>query len=230
LEKMKIAYFSADYPPRVCDGLGIYVESIFRELAALGNTVSIFTIGGSGLKKREGRKGIRVFREVPFPMNDGIKPFLSEETSEPLIDLLSYNQLAAARLRDESPTDENSALRHCRPLRFPEPLRTPWNRGSRSCGHGKAIRGRARGVSGLREIVESWDASRPTGIHMNGWDPKDIAWGVNMALDDPERLKQWGRNARERCTNDFTWRKAAERTLEIYHEVLAKLGRNYSIN
>ncbi|MEI8004049.1 MAG: glycosyltransferase family 4 protein, partial [Methanothrix sp.] len=80
----------------------------------------------------------------------------------------------------------------------------------------------ARGVSGLREIVENRDAPRPTGIHMNGWDPKDIAWGVNMALDDPERLKQWGRNARERCTNDFTWRKAAERTLEIYQEVLAR--------
>ena len=109
-------------------------------------------------------------------MNEGLKPFLSEETSEPLIDLLSYNQFAATIL------------------------------------------------SGLREVVENWDASRPTGIHMNGWDPKDVAWGVDMALDDPERLKQWGRNARERCTNDFIWRKAAERTLEIYHEVLAKLG------
>jgi glycosyltransferase involved in cell wall biosynthesis len=259
LEKMKIAYLSADYPPRVCDGLGIYVESISRELAAIGNTVSIFTIGGSGLKRREGRKGIRVFREVPFPMNDGLKTFLflgRLEQARGVIQLLKAipiilekhpnvkfliigKGILEDRVRQEAESlgsvvrltaellDQPMKIQHygiadlCVSPSLYEPLGIE---ALEAAAMGKPSVVGARGVSGLREIVESWDASRPTGIHMNGWDPKDMAWGVNMALDDPERLKQWGRNARERCTNDFTWRKAAERTLEIYHEVLAKLG------
>jgi glycosyltransferase involved in cell wall biosynthesis len=78
----------------------------------------------------------------------------------------------------------------------------------------------ASGTSGLREIVENPAALRPTGIHVNARDPLDIAWGINLALQDRERMQSWGENARQRVLEKFTWQKAAERTLEIYREVV----------
>jgi glycogen(starch) synthase len=77
----------------------------------------------------------------------------------------------------------------------------------------------AAGTSGLREIVENPAAEKPTGVHVNPRDPRDLAWGINFALTEPERLREWGRNARARVLGKFTWRKAAEKTLEIYKEV-----------
>jgi glycosyltransferase involved in cell wall biosynthesis len=79
----------------------------------------------------------------------------------------------------------------------------------------------ASGVSGLREIVRDPFSERPTGVHVNPRDPTDLAWGINLALEDHDRLKEWGRNARARCLEHFTWSKAAERTLAIYKEVLS---------
>ena len=84
---------------------------------------------------------------------------------------------------------------------------------------GKAAVVGASGVSGLREIVENPGAKKPTGVHINPRDPGDIAWGINLALENPDRLKAWGKNARERVQNNFTWRHAAEITLNIYSEV-----------
>ena len=86
---------------------------------------------------------------------------------------------------------------------------------------GKAAVVGASGVSGLREIVENPGAKKPTCVHINPRDPGDIAWGINLALEDPERLKEWGKNARDRVQNNFTWRRAAQITLNIYEEVAA---------
>ncbi|HNX09977.1 MAG TPA: glycosyltransferase family 4 protein, partial [Methanothrix sp.] len=77
----------------------------------------------------------------------------------------------------------------------------------------------ASGTSGLAEIVQNPGTSSPTGVHVNARDAKDIAWGINLALEDPDRLTAWGRNARKRAQEMFTWRKAAERTLEVYRKV-----------
>jgi glycogen synthase len=84
---------------------------------------------------------------------------------------------------------------------------------------GKAAVVGASGVSGLREIVKNPGTEKPTGVHVNPRDPGDIAWGINLALEDPTRLKAWGKNARERVQKDFTWRRAAQITLNIYREV-----------
>ena len=86
---------------------------------------------------------------------------------------------------------------------------------------GKAAVVGANGVSGLREIVEHPGTKKPTGVHINPRNPEDIAWGINLALEDPDRLKAWGKNARERVQKNFTWRRAAEITLDIYREVAA---------
>ncbi len=85
---------------------------------------------------------------------------------------------------------------------------------------GKAAVVGAAGTSGLAEIVKPPGDPRPTGVHVNARDPRDIAWGINLALEDPDRLKSWGKNARIRVLEEFTWQKAAERTLEIYKEAV----------
>lgn len=73
----------------------------------------------------------------------------------------------------------------------------------------------AQGVVGFREQVVS-SGPEQNGIHVNGNDPADIAWGIKETLKDPEKARQWGINGRKRVIQYFTWRKAAEQTLEIY--------------
>ena len=76
----------------------------------------------------------------------------------------------------------------------------------------------AQGVVGFREQVLS-SGPEQNGIHVNGGDPADIAWGVKQVLKDPKKAKNWGANGRKRVLRYFTWTKAAEQTLEIYKTV-----------
>jgi glycosyltransferase involved in cell wall biosynthesis len=73
----------------------------------------------------------------------------------------------------------------------------------------------AKGVVGFREQVMCTGPEQ-NGIHINGNDPSDIAWGLKEVLKDPSRARRWGRNGRQRVLKYFTWRKAAEHTLKIY--------------
>jgi len=73
----------------------------------------------------------------------------------------------------------------------------------------------AQGVVGFREQVVSFGSDQ-NGVHVNGGNPADIAWGIKEVLCDPERAKKWGENGRKRVLQYFTWRKAAEQTLQIY--------------
>jgi glycosyltransferase involved in cell wall biosynthesis len=78
----------------------------------------------------------------------------------------------------------------------------------------------AQGVVGFREQVIS-SGEDQNGVHVNGNDPADIAWGIKEVLKDPERAKKWGKNGRKRVLQYFTWRKAAEQTLQIYESLLS---------
>jgi len=73
----------------------------------------------------------------------------------------------------------------------------------------------ARGVVGFREQVVS-AGSDQNGIHINGEEPADIAWGIKETLRDPATAKIWGQNGRKRVLEYFTWRKVAEQTVEVY--------------
>lgn len=73
----------------------------------------------------------------------------------------------------------------------------------------------AHGVVGFREQVIPSGPDQ-NGVHVNGEDPGDIAWGVKEVLKDPERAKRWGENGRKRVLEYFTWRKVAQQTLQIY--------------
>ena len=84
----------------------------------------------------------------------------------------------------------------------------------------------AQGVIGFREQVLSAGPDQ-NGIHVNGESPLDIAWGINETLHNPQRAKQWGEKGRQRVLNYFTWRKAAEQTLEVYETLVAKRATEY---
>ena len=77
----------------------------------------------------------------------------------------------------------------------------------------------ARGVVGFREQVVS-SGSDQNGLHVNGEDPSDIAWGIKDTLKDPQRAKTWGENGRKRVLEYFTWQKTAEETIQIYETLL----------
>jgi glycosyltransferase involved in cell wall biosynthesis len=73
----------------------------------------------------------------------------------------------------------------------------------------------AQGVVGFREqaIPSGPDQN---GVHVNGGNPSDIAWGIKEILCEPDRAKKWGQNGRKRVLQYFTWKEAAKQTLHIY--------------
>jgi glycogen(starch) synthase len=76
----------------------------------------------------------------------------------------------------------------------------------------------ARGVVGFREQVISTGTDQ-NGVHVNGEDPSDIAWGIKEVLRDPDKARNWGENGRKRVLEFFTWRKVADETLRIYESL-----------
>jgi len=77
----------------------------------------------------------------------------------------------------------------------------------------------ARGVVGFVEQVVPSGPDQ-NGVHVNGHDPADIAWGIKEVLRDQKRARKWGENGRRRVLNYFTWEKAAIQTLRIYESML----------
>jgi glycosyltransferase involved in cell wall biosynthesis len=73
----------------------------------------------------------------------------------------------------------------------------------------------AQGVVGFREQVVPSGPDQ-NGVHVNGGNSADIAWGIKEVLCDSDRAVKWGENGRKRVLQYFTWRKAAEQTLQIY--------------
>ena len=49
---------------------------------------------------------------------------------------------------------------------------------------------------------------------------RDLAQAVNAILDDPEQGAVFGRQARQRVLQQFSWRSVAAQTLEWYRELL----------
>ncbi len=77
----------------------------------------------------------------------------------------------------------------------------------------------ARGVVGFKEQVVNGGPDQ-NGVHVNGEDPVDIAWGIMQTLRDPAKAKNWGENGRRRVLEYFTWQKVAEQTIKIYESLL----------
>ena len=76
----------------------------------------------------------------------------------------------------------------------------------------------AKGVVGFREQVVPSGPDQ-AGVHVNGNDPADIAWGIMAALKDPEGARNRGENGRRRVLEYFTWHTVAEQTVKIYESM-----------
>lgn len=79
----------------------------------------------------------------------------------------------------------------------------------------------AAGVSGMREIVVCCGEEQ-CGYHVDPNNPSDIAWGITSTLESPERRKWLGKNGRKRVLNEFTWSKIAEKTANLYEQLLKR--------
>jgi glycosyltransferase involved in cell wall biosynthesis len=79
----------------------------------------------------------------------------------------------------------------------------------------------ATGVSGMREIVVCCGEEQ-CGYHIDPNNPSDIAWGITSALESPEKRKWLGKNGRKRVLNEFTWSKIAEKTVNLYEQILKR--------
>jgi len=79
----------------------------------------------------------------------------------------------------------------------------------------------ARGTSGMREQIVP-DGNEQCGIHINPYDPNDIAWGVKEVLKSKEKANLMGQRARKRVFELFSWDSVTERTLKIYNEFVCK--------
>lgn len=96
---------------------------------------------------------------------------------------------------------------------------------------GKACVAGARGVVGFREqVVPSGDGQ--TGLHVDGGNPTDIAWGLNEALSDRHRLATWGANgarAFSRSSRGKSPPRRLRRFIELYCRVQAIKETNYGL-
>lgn len=77
----------------------------------------------------------------------------------------------------------------------------------------------ASGISGLKEQVIPSGEER-TGVHVDGRNPNDIAWGIKEVLVNCEEAKRWGENGRKRVIKNFTWDIVAKKTIEIYESII----------
>ena len=84
---------------------------------------------------------------------------------------------------------------------------------------GKPVVVGAAGISGMRESVVP-NGQDQCGFHVNPEDPADIAWGLINAVQDPQRKEWLGKNGRKIVLERFSWDVIAERTAELYLNLL----------
>ncbi|MDH7516768.1 MAG: glycosyltransferase family 4 protein [Candidatus Thermoplasmatota archaeon] len=77
----------------------------------------------------------------------------------------------------------------------------------------------ARGTNGMREQITP-DGEKKCGIHINPYEPNDIAWGIKTVLGSKDEARLMGENARERAVNNFSLDIVTNKTLEIYKELI----------
>jgi len=80
----------------------------------------------------------------------------------------------------------------------------------------------AKGISGFRDQVIPSGPDQ-TGVHVDGGNSADIAWGINSLLDDMDAANEMGKRGRRRVEKHFTWQKIAEYTIGIYEDVIREV-------
>jgi glycogen(starch) synthase len=82
----------------------------------------------------------------------------------------------------------------------------------------------AKGISGFRDFVIPAGHDQ-TGMHVDGSNSADIAWGINSLLEDMEGAKEMGKRGRRRVKKYFRWDKIADYTISIYEDVIKEVGK-----
>ncbi len=75
--------------------------------------------------------------------------------------------------------------------------------------------------SGMKEFVVP-NGPDQCGIHINPYEPNDIAWGITSALENIEKARKMGVNGRRLVLDAYNWDTVAARTLRLYEDLLYK--------
>lgn len=75
--------------------------------------------------------------------------------------------------------------------------------------------------SGMREFVVP-NGPEQCGIHVNPYEPNDIAWGLTSALENIDRARQMGQSGRHLVLENYSWETVAMRTLRLYEDLLER--------
>jgi glycogen synthase len=86
---------------------------------------------------------------------------------------------------------------------------------------GKPVVVGARGVSGMKEFVVP-NGPDQCGIHVNPYEPNDIAWGITSVLENIDRARKFGENGRKLVLELYNWDAVANRTIGIYDRLLQR--------
>lgn len=78
--------------------------------------------------------------------------------------------------------------------------------------------------SGMREFVVP-NGPDQCGIHVNPYEPNDIAWGITSALENIDNARRLGENGRRLVLDTYNWDSVAGRTLKLYEDLLSKEKR-----
>ncbi|MBN2094863.1 MAG: glycosyltransferase family 4 protein [Candidatus Aenigmarchaeota archaeon] len=82
----------------------------------------------------------------------------------------------------------------------------------------------ASGISGFREQVVNY-GDEQTGIHIDGRNPSDIAWGINEILKDNRKAALMGEFGRKRAEDIFNIDKVSSDTLYLYRKAVESKSR-----
>jgi glycogen synthase len=83
----------------------------------------------------------------------------------------------------------------------------------------------ARGVSGMKEFVVP-NGPDQCGVHVNPYEPNDIAWGIRSVLENIDKAREFGRNGRKLVLETYNWEAVAKRTINVYEGFLKRTTKS----
>ena len=81
IERMKIAAFVYEYPPKIVGGLGTYAAEITRKFVLSDHDITVFTMNDDegSLPTREIWRGIEVHRPLHIDISDSLQDVIAED-------------------------------------------------------------------------------------------------------------------------------------------------------
>lgn len=103
--KLKITYFSWEYPPAIWGGLGTFVYEITKKIVQKGNTVTVYALNDRNkLKTSEKQNGLEIYRPKLVDLTSTYSLFANqdlvswEENFKFFSDVINYNTSSASHL------------------------------------------------------------------------------------------------------------------------------------